>query len=93
MEGGAQRLEGKKSLSPALLGLTKAINYGRLVGTVPAFVLPDICYTLPAASWRLWLTARGNNESRLDPLFQPSAVLADPSGGQRCGRLRGSCRQ
>lgn len=63
------------------------------MGTVPAFVLPDICYTLPAASWRLWLTARGNNESRLDPLFQPSAVLADPSGGQRCGRLRGSCRQ
>lgn len=60
---------------------------------MPAFVLPDICYTLPAASWRLWLTARGNNESRLDPLFQPSAVLADPSGGQRCGRLRGSCRQ
>lgn len=84
---------GGGTLSPAPLGLTKAVNYGRLVGTVPAFVLPDICHTLPAASWRLQRTARGNNESRLDPLFQPSAVLVDPACGQRCGRLRGSWRQ
>lgn len=42
---------------------TKAVNCGRLVGTVPAFVLPDICYTSPAASWRLRLTACGNNAS------------------------------
>lgn len=42
-------------------GLTKAANYGRLVGTVPAFVRADICYTSPAASWRPRLTARGDN--------------------------------
>lgn len=42
---------------------TKAVNYRRLAGTVPAFVLPDICYTSPAASWRLRLTACGNNAS------------------------------
>lgn len=49
--------------APALPWLTKAVNYGRLMGTVPAFVLPDICYTSPAASWRLRLTACGNNAS------------------------------
>lgn len=47
-----------KRLSLAPLWLTKAVNYWRLVGTVPAFVLPDICYMSPAASWRLRLTAR-----------------------------------
>lgn len=60
---------GGGTLSPAPLGLTKAVNYGRLVGTVPAFVLPDICYTLPAASWRLRLTARGNNERAVSTHF------------------------
>lgn len=47
---------------------TKAVHDGRLVGTVPAFVLPDICYTSPAASWRLRLTACGNNARLSDPL-------------------------
>lgn len=40
-----------------------------LVETVPAFVLPDICYMSPAASWRLWLTARRNNVSPSRPTF------------------------
>lgn len=55
-EGGAKVTERR-----APPGLTKAANYGRLVGTVPAFVRADICYTSPAASWRPRLTARGDN--------------------------------
>lgn len=47
---------------------TKAVNYGRLVGTAPAFVLLDICSMSPAASWRLWLTA-GTMQARPRPTF------------------------
>lgn len=53
----------RRPLSPSSTVQTKAVNYGRLVGTVPAFVLSDICYMSPAASWRLRLTACGNNAS------------------------------
>nr|KAF6330216.1 hypothetical protein mMyoMyo1_012222 [Myotis myotis] len=60
---------------------TKAVHDGRLVGTVPAFVLPDICYTSPAASWRLRLTACGNNAPS-PTHFPASEVLSDPRGAR-----------
>lgn len=64
---------------PSSTGRTKAVRDGRLVGTVSAFVLRDICYTSPAASWRLRLTACGNNARLSDPL----SSLRGPFGPTR----------
>lgn len=85
------KVRGDRLCSPVRRWRTKAVNYWRLVGIVPAFVLPDICYTSPAASWRLRLTACGNNASPVsDPLLQPSEVLSDPSGTLVCGAAKAS---
>lgn len=81
----------EKRLSLAPLWLTKAVNYWRLVGTVPAFVLPDICYMLPAASWRLRLTARKEQWEPVSTHFFSLLRSFLTHAVPRCGRLGGGC--
>lgn len=76
--------EGEGLRPPSSTVWTKAVNDGRLVGATSAFVLPDICYTSPAASWRRADSVREQCKPVSDPLCQPPEVLSDPSGTLAC---------